>query len=624
MATIPPCPETGPCQGAFTRDNLLQLWETIVDPSYSQQMLTLGEGSGSLEHITQAFQQLAAVSCAVDRSTQAMYILPHSGQTGNPAEGEQNACVLLKFERTKALTDPLVIYDVFAEENNTDNGEGSPTPVNTGRLYELKSAVVFETGNQGPIYVKAESEKPGYGYNYPFPGSIRSINQPSRAFSNVNATIVNEGGSWVLLCDNIPDVIVPEHVGQYVRIVTPSGERSYRIRGYTPPQPLATPPSGGGAVLDIILILEVAYGGTPIPGEMIIQPLTGAMGFILDTQIIGALLRVTISVRNGTFQLGASPSYNIQCIQSGASLFVDTGINPSIRIDYDSTPVAQGGVSWNILDWAIDLGVTVTNEASPSGGRLGILDELGKERGLPRVPGESDDSYRSRVATLADVVSPNAIRRVANRALSHYGLSGNLYEIGQTSFQGFYYDAPAPSYFAFDMDCAVMTGLVTGTFIEHEPVILNDTPDLLPLGTYGLAAGVFAGYDPSTGKIFIARTGLNPWDSAVTKYIVGRISGAYMQVTGFVVAKGSSQDALKPYMDYIEFRAFFMMGIPPTNLGDFGFFFDAGGYGFFDTAPFLTFFDGFPVNTAILQKTIWNDLNKAKAGGVGFDLYLDK
>ena len=156
-----------------------------------------------------------------------------------------------------------------------------------------------------------------------------------------------------------------------------------------------------------------------------------------------------------------------------------------------------------------------------------------------------DDRYRKRVHALPDTVSPNAIRRTANRVLSEYGLSGTLREVGSPMLPGLFFDGDPTdtdprAAFAFDMD--------------------------------------------------------------------------------FVIAP---EDRYKLMMSYEEMRGFFLMALPPLWLGDFGFAYDSGPSNAYDSAPWLTFYDGFPLTSAIVWGNIWQAIDKARAGGVGFDLVLD-
>lgn len=587
-------------------------------------MVELGEGEGSLEVFTQAMEQLATISCAIDRTTQAMFILPHSSQTGEPAESERKACVELTFSRSVLPQYPIVISGIQVEEIANDAGDKGPIPRNTGRFFDLTSFVAFNPGDTTDKLVNARSNKPGYGYNYVMPGNLSNIVQAGSGFNNTLASLTKDSG-WILKCANFPDVIIPEHVGQYVEISSPlNGLKYYRIKGYIPPDLTASPPSGGNAVLDVHMVLDVIqnFPGDIIPGEMVIQPANNAVGYILAiTTTDSGLSRILISVNTGKFELGTAPNYIIYCQSSGMSFSTDTGIDPNIAIVYDNTPIAEpsSSVSWRIVPWS-QFGITVNNADKPTGGRLGMLDELGAERAVYRSPGEDDTSYRTRVANLADTVSPNAIRRVANRIVSPFGMATCLREAGLQKYPGFYYDAANPYSFFYDNDCAMVQGTVTGSFIVGEPVIVNDTPDLLPIGTVGLAKGVYAGN--SGTNLFFAKKGLNPWSSGdfPGKYVVGVYSGAYQSIAAVPITGYRAIDKFKVYFDYLEFRAFFLLGLPKSDLGDFGFFYDFGLIPAYDSSPFYSFFDGSPINTQILQKAVWNAVYNAKAGGVGFDI----
>ena len=73
-------------QGPLSAADLQAIWESSVDDSYSQPIVLAGEGKG-FEVYTQAFAQVERLSQAVDYTTQALYILPWSGQSGEPAAG---------------------------------------------------------------------------------------------------------------------------------------------------------------------------------------------------------------------------------------------------------------------------------------------------------------------------------------------------------------------------------------------------------------------------------------------------------------------------------------------------------------------------------------------------------
>lgn len=88
----------------------------------------------------------------------------------------------------------------------------------------------------------------------------------------------------------------------------------------------------------------------------------------------------------------------------------------------DSTPV-------------IDPALRVRQITDMSGGAAPMLDALGEDRGLPRRAGEQDDSYRLRLRTLPDTVSPGAIQRLILAFLSPYNATAEFIELWDIRFQ---------------------------------------------------------------------------------------------------------------------------------------------------------------------------------------------
>ncbi len=91
-------------------------------------------------------------------------------------------------------------------------------------------------------------------------------------------------------------------------------------------------------------------------------------------------------------------------------------------------------------------------------------------------------------------------------------------------------------------------------------------------------------------------------------------------------------DRYKLILDYTDFRAFMLVGVPKVVDIDFGFVFDgtrADAFplqnAFDTTSPTASSaaFDGFTSLNASLYKSIYNIVNEKRAGGVGFELYQE-
>lgn len=89
----------------------------------------------------------------------------------------------------------------------------------------------------------------------------------------------------------------------------------------------------------------------------------------------------------------------------------------------------SGSLTWKLRDFD-DLGVSIEECEAFSGGTDNDLWVLGDNRGIYQQDGEHDDTFRQRVARLLDVVSPAAIKRAIDAALSPYGFHGDAFDVG--------------------------------------------------------------------------------------------------------------------------------------------------------------------------------------------------
>lgn len=88
-----------------------------------------------------------------------------------------------------------------------------------------------------------------------------------------------------------------------------------------------------------------------------------------------------------------------------------------------------------------DLGLVVEQPDDATGGRLAMLDAIGRDRRSGRVSGETDGQYRLRLCDLSDTISPNAIRRTALRILGPCGVNFALKETRDVAtLKGFVWD----------------------------------------------------------------------------------------------------------------------------------------------------------------------------------------
>lgn len=649
--------------GPLSIEDLAAIWAGATDESYSAPFLEAGDGEGR-EVQSQAWAQFARVSQAIDTTTQALYILPWSGQTAPPAAGEARATVALSFTRTARIETALRLTAgaVFVEEVATDWGDEGGVDVPTGRRYTLVADLVLMPGEAGPVTALAVAEGPGYGYNNPRPGTLRRIVQPGVGFNHDKASVVitsvgdpNLPNHRVLLQTiNQADTIVPEHVGQHVEMTAGvNAGLLARVAAFAPPDLTATPPRGSTATLDVVIVLTC---WSPAPGELFGFVPGERLTVYFDTlyNVLGEATFLRERLREGdgdvdvAFTMVASPGDNfpgfvdlsignvhLRGAQSGADANSRAVVYaPVFDPEIYAPLVAAPGASWRVVDWASDLGLQVTNAESPTGGRLAMLDALGAERGLPRLDGEEDDAYRQRIHRVADVVTPNALRRAAVRTLE--GLPFCFREVGSANLPGFYYDrGDAGGDFYDDEVLSLKGSIVAGTSFFIDPAVPGGFQErVVYRGADGRvkATGFFGKFSIGTDAArvtIIRRTGqgtlalpvvVEPGDE-----VIGLSSGARFGVVGSVDVPEAVARRFHTYLDYEQMRAFFLMGVPPLAAGEFGFAYDDSGANAYDARgpSVFNFFDGFAAEAALMYRRLYDQLSKVKAGGVSFEIYLE-
>lgn len=646
--------------GPLTIADIVNVWTSAVDQSYGTAFVQAGEGAG-FEAYTQGFAQYARVSTAIDISTQACFILPWSGQSNSSAQGGQLAQVQLTFQRSGHLDQPLRIGAglIFFAEQTNDWGQNSATVVQTGRRYVLQQDLVFLPGESGPLTITGYAEAPGYGFNNPMPNTITVIQQPGTEFYNDLAAVTVTGPvttpppslSISVISINEPDTFIPQHIGQYLTFTAGANNGNIaRIVGFSPPVP---PTQGSTAFLEDFIAFEQfsTSGSSFIVGEKITilngVTVVGAGIFVAMHPILPGSHQKYGFVRTGG---SIAAGYTISGIQSGAVATANLiYINPIFTPEAPSGSPLMGA-SWQVMDWVLDWGLTCTNVASPSGGRLAMLDGIGADRNLPRFLGESDTTYALRISTIADVVTPNAVIRALYKIMG--ALPWCFHEVGTVvgqpgaagaSLPGFFYDRTKDKAGDFyDNDVMIFTGIVSGGTFSGSLTPPHSLPFQEPvkyLDQFGnvKATGYFGRLDAGgTVLTMIRESGqgsiINPvvWQSG--DLIRGQTTGAAFSTTGYTTSAAySASSRYHFYLDYTDFRAMFMIGVPRLDLGEFGFFFGVLPHGspndnnaFFDGSPALhNFYDGYAASNPAFYQNIWNTINRIKAGGVSFYLYQE-
>lgn len=595
--------------GPLTRDELMLVWAAACDIGYREPLQDAGDGFG-LEVYSQHAAQLERVSKAIDKSTQALYILPHSGQTDEPASGGKKANVAITVTRSINLQRPLVITagSLTIVEETTDRSPTGPVVTQTGRRFITTADIVFNPGETGPFTVNAIAERIGTGYNNPRPGTLSRSVQVGANFTRPRASIVAPDlvnattlipARGQIVSANEADTFIPEHIGRSVIFTAGAnvGLLAHLIAYLAPPNVA----NGIGSIVafDVVQAVAGTVVGTFVTGEVV--NLAAGKGRLY-------------AVRGGrmTFRLltGTAPAVGgvMTGATSGATLTV-TAI-----LDSSSYAVETGGATWRVLDWEADWGLTITNATSPSGGKHALLDMLGDERALARASNESDASYSARVSTLADVVTPNALKRAMSRALGT--IPWTWREIGSIDLRGSFYDDTLDKD-AYDGEVYLITGTTLDTFLFQEQAVLEDS-------SFNLAARGFVGNVVGALLTFVVRPGSRPIAGG-TYRVRGLTTGAMFSASNVFVPSSVTDRRFRRYFDYEQFRGYFIGEVARLGLGEFGFAWDdsvntSAGFNAFDASS--RSFDGYPRDNRKVYLSAYAALNQARAGGVGFHLEM--
>ncbi len=146
---------------ALTRDELLDIWRSVMPESYTIPLEEENDGRG-FDVIEACAAVWARVAAAVETSTQAMYLLPHSSQTAPESAGEAQATGNLTLTRSAPADGPINLEegDKLSVELATLEGV---TIFEIG--LELAVDVALAAGSTTPVTVAARAERPGYQGN---------------------------------------------------------------------------------------------------------------------------------------------------------------------------------------------------------------------------------------------------------------------------------------------------------------------------------------------------------------------------------------------------------------------------------------------------------------------------
>lgn len=435
---------------ALTFTDILDLWKSTTEESYHRPILDAGDGFG-LEVVTQGINVDAIVSEAIEQTLQTMYVLPHSSQTYPQAHGEAKATCTLSFSRTMHIDLPLILRKgQLVEQIDTDWSPSGGVQVQTGRRYKILADVIFNVGESGPKTVSAEAEYAGDGFNLRVLGTITGLVYSGAGFNGRLASVsvvaagpLTSGTSELkIIAKKANDVFSPDHAGQYLKFVDGTNiGKIVRIDSY------ASPGASDGGTVKLDTLLQIRTSAST-PSAAVI-----ATGTSVQLQTAGSVVtiegKLIAQYVNGSsyYWLIRVKTYNPSTYSTVTKL-VDpaqpTVSWPLTSMEYEvMSVVADTYSAWKVLDWVDDFGLTCVDTVLPTGGKFAILDAHGDDKRVYRQLGEVDDDYAQRVATLADNISPAALKRKLTAIWEPTGKTARLVETESTDFPGMFLDVDA-------------------------------------------------------------------------------------------------------------------------------------------------------------------------------------
>ena len=329
-------------------------------------------------------------------------------------------------------------------------------------------------------------------------------------------------------------------------------------------------------------------------------------------------------------------------------------------------PVVESGtLTWALLDWK-DLEFTLTDITVPTGGTDNELFALGDGRGIYQQASESDDAFRQRAARLPDTVSPGAIRRAMNRGLQPYNYFGQAVDLGDSDFEGLFWDVDALDYFTVAGDPVYPGGteeanlghndftvvattnqtlsgtgaVVDGvTLAAFDLIVLTGQTNPVENGAWNVLAGAWTrssrwGFPigaPVNAAPFQARI-LNGTTYAGTVWgvpatlagsdVIGVDALTIVQLEDTFPTSVYPEPVDRHLLSIQEAFGWGFIFLPAIGEGEFGFSYDEGPLVEFDGVFYgnawdSAFFDGFPIEGEQAYASIASSINNIKLGGVG-------
>lgn len=192
------------------KEDLIELWRRIFPASFTSPIEDEAGGQG-LDVFAQQAAQFERVGDAVDRSTQAYYLKPHSTQTEEESMGPAPAVGSVEITRAPPLAGAIVLVAGTLLRAVQLDSQGDEV---FGPLFVLTADVTLPAGSIVPVVAAIAAVRAGYQGNLP---AARVTRFELLGRAAVTADVVD---ALTLVDAGTPDRFTVGMIGQFLRFTT--------------------------------------------------------------------------------------------------------------------------------------------------------------------------------------------------------------------------------------------------------------------------------------------------------------------------------------------------------------------------------------------------------------------
>lgn len=208
----------------YTKDDLIAVWRRDMDPGYTDP-LEREDGGRGMDPIMGIAAVLERCSQAVLRSSQSLYLKPHSTQLAPEASGGVRASGQVEVWSDKIVGGGPILLDagdLLHAVIRDVNGVELNYP-----MYEVAQDVTIPGGVPGPTIVNVIATRPGHHGNITAGHSGRFLDMPRASIAVSSVTLVG-GNAHVFADVNLGDRFTPPMSEMVLRFLDGPNAAQYR------------------------------------------------------------------------------------------------------------------------------------------------------------------------------------------------------------------------------------------------------------------------------------------------------------------------------------------------------------------------------------------------------------